>query len=369
MKTHPFLFGLLAGLLAACATTDKPKTTATPPAETRPDTLPALKLSKTPVEKTVSLPGELLPDDRVQVYAKIPGYVRRINVDIGSMVHRGQVLAVLDAPEQQARLTEVRSQLQAATARLTASRDIYVRLRRAAQTPGIVAESELERVRNQYLSDSAGVQAIRASAGAARDIAAYLTLRAPFDGVVTKRQADVGSYVGGSANVPVLELENNRTLRLRVAVPEVLTGGELTSKQIFFTTKAAPNQKREAVLVRKSDAIDATTRSELWEFVVQNPDHKLKSGMFTDVTLPLSRSKPSFLVPFSAVVTTLEKKFVIRVSGGQAAWVDVRTGLNVPDKVEIFGELREGDTLLLKPNEEIKPDTKVVAQFEPPKPN
>lgn len=369
MKLNPFLFGLVVSLLSACSGTDKPKTTATAtaPAEAKPDTLPALKLMMGPVEKTVSLPGELLPVDRLQLYAKIPGYVRRMNVDIGSVVRKGQVLAVLDAPEQQARVTEARSQIQTATARLAGSRDTYFRLRRAAQTPGIVADAELERVRNQYMADSASVLTGRASAGAVRDIANYLTLRAPFDGVVTKRNADVGSYVGGSAGQPLLELENNRTLRLRVAVPEALTGGQLKSNTVFFTTKAVPNQKLEAVLVRKSNAIDITTRSEIWEFTVENPNHALKSGMFADVTLLLDRAKPSFLVPFSTVVTTMEKKFVIRVSDGQTAWIDVRPGLNLPEKVEIFGDLHEGDTLVLKGNEEIKPETKVIVKFEPPK--
>ena len=208
------------------------------------------------------------------------------------------------------------------------------------------------------------LKAARYAVNALRDIDGYLVLRAPFDGVVTKRRADVGTYVGTAADQPILEIENNRTLRLRVAVPEVFTGGQLRGNTVSFTTKAVPNQKQEARLVRKSESIDVGTRSEIWEFRVDNTGHTLKSGMFTDVTLLLSRAKPSFVVPFSSVVTTLEQKFVIRVTSGKTSWVDVRPGLNVTEGIEIFGDLQPGDSLVVMGNEEIKPDTKVVAVTE-----
>jgi membrane fusion protein (multidrug efflux system) len=370
MKKSLFIL-LLSGWLMACSESKTAQTSSTQastsPAEAKPDTMVALVLTSGPVEKAINLPGELLPFERVQLRAKVPGFIRRIAVDIGSPVRAGQILAVLDAPEQQARLAEARSRVQVSQAKLAASQDVYRRLSRAAQTPGVVAESELARVHGQVVADSAESAASRYAANALRDIDGYLVLRAPFDGIITKRNADVGTYVGSATDQPILEIENNRTLRLRVAMPEALTGGQLKGNQVSFTTKAIPNQKQNAVLVRKSESIDVGTRSEIWEFRVENTAHQLKSGMFADVTLNLSRAKPSVVVPFSTVVTTLERKFVIRVVDGQTQWVDVRPGLNVTEGVEIFGDLQPGDTLVLKANEEIKPDTKVVTRFEKPK--
>jgi RND family efflux transporter MFP subunit len=361
---------LLSGWLMACSESKPAQTNSRQashsPAEAKPDTLEALVLATGPVEKAMNLPGELLPYERVQLRAKVPGFIRRIAVDIGSPVRAGQVLAVLDAPEQQARLAEARSRVQVSQAKLAASQDVYRRLSRAAQTPGVVAESELARVHGQLQADSADYAASRFAANALRDIDGYLVLRAPFAGVITKRNADVGTFVGGASDQPILEIENNRTLRLRVAVPEALTGGQLKGNNVSFTTKAIPNQKQNALLVRKSESIDVGTRSEIWEFRVDNSAHQLKSGMFADVTLQLSRAKPSIVVPFSTVVTTLERKFVIRVVDGQTQWVDVRPGLNVINGVEIFGDLQPGDTLVLKANEEIKSDAKVVAILEKP---
>ncbi|RCR67472.1 efflux RND transporter periplasmic adaptor subunit [Larkinella punicea] len=366
MIKHSYFFLALLSGLTACNEAPQQKKDTPATVDSKPDTVHTLVLKTSTIAKQVTLPGELFPDQRVQIYAKLPGFVRRVAVDIGSVVRQGQVLAILDAPEQQARLTEARSRWEAAKSKLGTSRDAYERLRRAANTPGVVSASELERGRNQMRADSADVQVAHYSVQALQDMADYLVLRAPFGGVVTRCNVDPGAYVGNPTDKPVLEMENNRTLRLRVAVPEALTGSHLTGNKVRFSTRAVPNQQYDAVLVRKTDRIDVDTRSEIWEFSVDNGDHQLKSGMYTDVVLDLGRTKPSFAVPFSAVVTTLERKFVIRIKGGQTQWVDVRPGLTLPDKVEIFGALNESDTLVLKGNEELKPDSKVVARVDKP---
>ena len=85
--------------------------------------------------------------------------------------------------------------------------------------------------------------------------------------------------------------------------------------------------------------------------------------MFADCKLNIQRDGKSFFVPFSAVVTTLEKKFVIKIENNLASWIDIGQGVSLPDKVEIFGNLKEGDTLVLKSNEEIKPDIRLVIKI------
>jgi multidrug efflux pump subunit AcrA (membrane-fusion protein) len=121
-----------------------------------------------------------------------------------------------------------------------------------------------------------------------------------------------------------------------------------------------PDKKYKAVLVRKSGSIDNQTRSELWEFILPNPDGELKAGSYSDIRLQFIRVHPSMVVPPSAVVTNLEKKYVIKVSGGVTQWVDVRAGFNMGDKQEIFGDLKPGDTLVLKGTEDLKSGTKVI---------
>jgi multidrug efflux pump subunit AcrA (membrane-fusion protein) len=115
--------------------------------------------------------------------------------------------------------------------------------------------------------------------------------------------------------------------------------------------------------VRKAGSIDMSTRTEVWEFEVPNQKNTVKPGAFANVVMELFREQDSFVVPFSAVVTTLEKKFVIKIGKDSTRWIDVSQGLNLSDKTEIFGNLNEGDTIVAKGNEELKAKQKVVAKF------
>ena len=153
----------------------------------------------------------------------------------------------------------------------------------------------------------------------------------------------------------LLTIQNNGVLRLRVAIPEIYVTSANTQKSIDFRVDAYPTECFKAVLARKSETIDPTTRTETWEYKVDNNDHKLKAGAFCYMKINLGREEPSFIVPFSAVVSTQEKKFVIRVKDGLAEWVDVRQGMTLDAGVEVFGNIAVGDTLVRKGTDERKP--------------
>jgi hypothetical protein len=121
-----------------------------------------------------------------------------------------------------------------------------------------------------------------------------------------------------------------------------------------------PDKNFKAQLTRKAGSIDNETTSEIWEFKVSNSDRQLLRGSYTDVKLHLIRPKKYFVVPTSAVVTTLERKFVVKVSDDTTKWVDIRSGFNMGDRQEIFGDLNEGDTLILKSSEELKEGKKEI---------
>jgi membrane fusion protein (multidrug efflux system) len=152
-------------------------------------------------------------------------------------------------------------------------------------------------------------------------------------------------------------------LRLQVAVPEAYTSAIIAGGLGELTTRSLPDRKFKAILKRKAGTIDNETRTEVWEFEVPNADGQLKAGGYADVKMSFIRSKSSFIVPVSAVVTTLEKRFVIQVENGTTRWVDVRPGFNMGDKSEIFGSLHSGDTLVAKGNEELKSGVKVISKW------
>lgn len=348
MKKIFVIFTTISFLIAAC-NSEKKESAPTPVA----DSVEVFALKKEIVTKTFSLPAELLPWEKAEVYAKVEGYVRELKVDIGDRVRKNDVLVMLDAPEVTANYARSFADLQASKSTYRTSLDLYKRTLIASREKGAVSDSELERIKNQMLADSASYEAAKSGADAYSQLKNYLVIRAAFDGVITQRNIHPGTLVGKD-RTPLIVLENLSKLRLQVAIPEVYTAAQLESTSIDFKVDAQPSKVFKATLARKSNQIDEKTRTELWEFEVANASKELKSGMYGNVSFSLKRSDSTFVVPYSAVVTTLEKRFVIRVRDGKTEWVDVRNGINTNSTIEIFGELVEGDLLLYKANDEIK---------------
>ena len=342
--------------LAGCA--DKKSQS---PATTSVDSVQVFLLNKEPVTKALSLPAELHPWERAELFAKVEGYVRELKVDIGSRVKKNDILIIIDAPEVTANYAKATADLQGAQSRYHTSLDTYKRMMNAAKEKGSVSDNELERVRNQMLTDSATHEAAKAGSNAYSQLRNYLVIRAAFDGVITQRNVDAGTLVG-KGSTPLLVLESLSKLRVRVAVPEIYTSAIPVSASINFTVDAQPSKKYSATLARKSNQIDSRTRTELWEFEATNTKQELKSGMYGNASFNLQRSESSFVVPYLAVVTNLEKSFVIRVRDGKTEWIDVRSGISMSDKVEIFGDLQEGDQLVLKANDELKNGTSITVK-------
>jgi membrane fusion protein (multidrug efflux system) len=322
------------------------------------DTVAVFALSQKMVEKKIELPAELLPYEQTELFAKVQGYVKEIRVDIGDDVRKGQTLAVLEAPEVNTKYAEFQTSLLAAKAKYNASLDNYRRLSRAseASTPGIVAPVDLERNLQQMLADSASYYAAEKLAQSYKEVSGYLVLKAPFDGVITARKADPGNLAGN--NTPIVTVQNNKVLRLRVAVPENYIASPGGSDSIQFRTDAFPEKSFTAVLARKTETIDPVTRTELWEYDYRNAGKILKAGAFAYVQLKIARKTKSFVVPASSIVTTQEKKFVIRVRNGQVEWIDVRPGITMDNGVEVFGALKSNDSLVLRGSDERKPGSR-----------
>lgn len=323
----------------------------------------AFSLKKQEVSKTMQLPAELLPYEQAEINAKVEGYVQKLQVDIGDQVKKGELLLILDAPEVTAQYAEANAKYQEAEAIYMGSKDKYERIARAAKNQGVIAESEVINTRNRMLADSAAMVSARSTARAYGQLGAYLSIRAPFDGIITKRLVDVGDFVGASGNSTLLTIEHPDKLRLRVHVPESYVNSVPAGDSISFTSESVHDRSFTAKLARKSGSIDRDTRTELWEYEYQNQSGELKPGMYTVATLQLNRPSASFVVPFPAMVTTLERKFVIRVKDGKAEWIDVREGISKADGVEIFGSLNEGDILLVRGSEELKPGTEVKTKM------
>ncbi len=329
------------------------------------------------LDQTTVLPGELRPFQEVELRAKVTGFVESIDVDRGSRVGKGDLIAVLSAPELQARKAEAQAQQTAAEAQLAeaeahlaGSASTYERLKKASETPGVVAGNDLLQADKSAEADRArvtamtrSVEAARAAHDAVEKMTDYLRVTAPFDGVVTERHVHPGALVGpGASSLPLVRLEQIRRLRLVTPLPEGFAEDARRGVEIGFTVSSHPGETFKAVVSRPARSISPDTRTMPVEADVDNRDGRLVPGMYADVSWPMRREAPSLFVPRTAVAETTEKIFVIRVREGKAEWVDVRRGELQGDRIEVFGDLAPGDRVVLRATDEIRPGTVVTAR-------
>jgi RND family efflux transporter MFP subunit len=328
---------------------------------------PAPVVSK-PVSRTIDLPAEILPFLTVSLHAKVPGYVERVLVDRGSVVKQGDVLVALTAPELKTRIAEAESKVQAAEsdrrqaeAQLAALQSTLDRLKKAAETPGAVAGNELMLAEKQVDSTQELVRSRRQATAAAqslvqaqKELEAYLTITAPFDGVVTDRFAHPGALAGPGADTALLIIQQVAHLRLVVPVPEEDVGGVAAGASVPFRVPAYPERKFSGTVARIAHVLDPKTRTMPVELDVSNPDGSLAPGMYPTVTWPVRHSRPALFVPKTSVVTTTERTFVIRSAGGRAEWVDVKKGAADGDLIEVIGNLHAGDTVVRRATDELR---------------
>lgn len=372
-------------------------------------TVPVVKVESRILNSSFELPGQLVAFRDVQIHAKVKGYVSKIYVDRGSIVKQGQILMDITAPELDAQVREAGSKVEAAhgslheaesklegfrsnqveaEAKLEADSLTYKRLQIAAKTPGAVAQNEVDIAQKTAEADKARVQAMKnqVAAGqalvaaegdnllaaqhnlrAVEDMRQYLTIRAPFDGVITERDCHEGSMVATeqgreSRTMPLVRIQERAHLRLVVSVPEVAVAGVKEGLPITFTVPAYLGKTFTGKVARLGYALDLATRTMPVELDVFNADGRLEPGMFATVLWHSQRSYPTMFLPSSAVGETLERTYVVKVLDGKAVVVDVQRGQPMGDLVEVVGDLKSGDEVLLKATDEYKTGTRLIAK-------
>ena len=349
-----------AGLLSSCGPDKKQQeeqaqTVAQVEAVETP-TVTLVPVEKGKLSSTITIPGELLPYQQVDLYAKVNSYVKKLLVDIGSEVHQGQLLATLEAPEINSQLAGAQSRIQQQQAIYFASKATYDRLVSTSKTPGTVSQNDLEQAEAKKNSDQANVEAAKSAYREVGASVAYLEIRAPFDGVITARNVNLGAYVGpgGKGTDPLFVLQDQKRLRLVVSVPENSTGGLTDKSEVTFAVQALGGKKFTAKIQRLAGALDEKLRSERLEMDVYNKDKKLLPHMYADVNVPLPTRDSSIILPKTAVATSTEKVFVIKVVNHKAEWVNVKKGVETSDKVEVYGNINPGDQVVKQASDEIR---------------
>ena len=303
------------------------------------------------------LPAQLSPYEFVSIYPKVTGYIKTMNVDIGAQVKEGQVIMEMEAPEVEQNSLAAYERYLKALASFSASKDSYYRLLDAAKTSGAVSPNDLQIAQSKMESDSALCNSEKANWEAMKSLKDYLIVRAPFDGTITQRNIHPGALVtvgNKTDGEPMLELQQISKLRLQVKVPETFATQLAVNQKISFTVEALPGRIFTGTISRQANSLDEKYRSESVEIDVVNSDKLFMPGMYAEVLLPMTGHSNAFIVPQSSVVTSTEKKYIIKVKNHNASLIDVSTGNENNGMIEVFGEIMPNDSIIVNAGDDIK---------------
>jgi RND family efflux transporter MFP subunit len=306
--------------------------------------------------RILTLPGSIQPYYKASIYARVNGYLKSWNQDIGAHVKAGDVLASIDAPDLDQQLAQARATLASAKANydiavITAKRnDVLVKKQAVAQ-----------QLADQTAADEAAKKAIMdASEASVRQLEAmqsYKQIVAPFDGVVTARNTDIGALInaGNAAGQELFEVSDLHRVRIYVQVPQAMSADLRPGLKATFEMPQYPGQKFDATLVTTSNAMNSTSRSMLVELQADNADGKLLGGSYCQVAFQLPGDPNMVRVPATALMPVNSGvQVAVLGNGNKVELKSVQLGRDFGDSVEVTAGLAPRDLVIDGPPETLR---------------
>ncbi len=371
-------------------------------AEQGPPTAQVAEVQRGNISEVLTLAGQFQPYQVVEVHPKVSGYIRKINVDIGDIVHKGETLAVLEVPELQAQLqgtvfslsqakaqiVQAQNEVSRAESQHAALHEESLRLQEAAKSqPGLIAEQELDDAQARDLASAAQVNAAKSALAAARQaeqvakanhmrvsaLESYTDVTAPLNGVIIWRYADTGALIQAGTNsdtqsLPIVKLAQSEILRLRVPVPEddvryVHVGDPMQ------VNVSAIGRSFTGKVVRFTRDVSAQTRTMETEIDVPNANLTIDPGMYADTELQLAHAQNVVTVAIDALVHTNQNTWQAYVldSTNHVQIRNVQVGLQGSLLAQVVSGLAPGDRVILGGQAKYQPDewVKPILQNEP----
>jgi RND family efflux transporter MFP subunit len=346
-----------------------------------------MRVPRGPAENAITLPGTMQALTEAPILARTDGYLKRRLVDIGDHVRAGQVLAEIDAPEVDQQMHQAQAAIEQAEAaaeqaqanleqgranrelaRLTAERTQQLAER------GISPRQEDDQSRAQLKAQDANVQALEKAISAQRsnlaaakanfarlqDVQGYRVVKAPFDGVVTVRNVDVGALVSTGTTL-LYRIAQIGTLRTYVNVPQAYVATVRVGQSAALTVSNVPGRRFTGTVARTANALDPATRTMLVEVDVPNADGTLFPGTYAEVDLSGSQASPPLVVPAAAILFRTDGAQVAVVRSDDTVHLQkITVGRDYGDRVEILQGVEEGATIVAAPGDSAREGAKIV---------
>ncbi len=302
------------------------------------------------------LPANTEPFIDTPIYSRTNGYLLKWYADIGASVRKGQLLAVVQTPEVDQQVEQAQAQVSTAQANEQIA-EVTAKRWQDLLAKNAVSRQETDQALSDKNARQATLEAAQANFRRLQQMQGFERIYAPFDGVVTARNVDIGSLIqAGDSNTPHSELFHmasvNR-LRVFVPVPEVYTDNVHDGANVVVTSDALPGEQLHGTIARNATAIDTSTRTLRVEVDMDNPGRRLLPGAYTFVHLPIPASSTSLTLPSNALLFRSEGLRVGVVQNGHVHLQSIRVGHDYGATVEITGGLHPGDAVILNPSDSL----------------
>jgi len=349
------------------------------------DFVPSLRIATVeanPATVSVTLPGTTAAFAAANIYARATGYIAKRNVDIGDHVKAGDLLAELAVPEldhqisqNEATLDQLKSSLQQARANRDLAQVTWDRDAPLVQK-GWFSPQQGDTDRLTLQARVAAVSVAEANVSSQQNLLKvlrqnrdYALVVAPFDGIITQRNVDVGSLVQSNAATGtfMFEIMQDNVIRVWVYVPQDSAFGVAPGIDAVIRVPELPDRKFSGTVTRIADALQSGTRTLLTEIDIPNPDSALRTGTYCIVELHIPRKTPSVLVSADAIIFNREGMQVAVVNDGKAELRKLNVKRDLGTRVEVDSGVKAGDQVILNPPVNLVDGSKIRALLEAPR--
>jgi RND family efflux transporter MFP subunit len=306
-------------------------------------------------QQDIVLPGTMQAFTDAPIYARTNGYLRKWYADLGTRVRGGQLLADIDTPEIDQQLEQARADLATAEANTRLAQSTAERYRDLIKTDS-VSKQDLDNANGSLEAKATAVASARANVRRLEQLHAFGRITAPFDGVVTARNTDVGALIDSGSNAKELfHIAAVHRLRVFVNVPEVYSRAARPGMHAVLTLSEFPGRPFTGTLARTAESIDVASRTLLTEIDVENPKGELLPGSYAEVHLKLPTGASTFKLPVNAVIFRTEGVRVALVDGnGRVRLQPVALGRDYGNSVEVVSGLNGDEQIIVNAPDSIE---------------
>lgn len=305
------------------------------------------------LQRNLALPATLRGNTEAVIYARTAGYLAAWHKGIGDQVNKGDLLATIDAPEQEQELAQARAQREQIEARLDLAQQTLARWETLSQRQSAISQQDLDEKRSLVRQGKADLAANSANVKRLEQLQSYRRIQAPFSGIITRRSVEVGDLIAANGK-ELFAITQTDPLRLTIWIPQAYADDLKTGAQVNVNLSEQPGAKLKATIDRIAGGIDPTTRARQVDLVLANPKAKLLPGAYAEVNIQLSSAIKALVVPAAVLIITDQTQRVAVVDkDNHIALRTVKLGRDLGRDVEILDGITTEDVLVVSPSDQL----------------